>query len=84
MSEPVTLAEAKLFLRVSHEAEDDLLGTLIAASKERVQQATGLTLDETAPAALRLVILKWVHAAYEGETDGEAEAWLSPYRAVRL
>lgn len=84
MNEPVTLAEAKLFLRVSHEAEDDLIGTLIAASKERVEQATGLTLDETAPAVLRLVILKWVHSAYEGEPDGEAEAWLRPYRQVRL
>lgn len=84
MSEPVTLAEAKLFLRVSHEAEDDLIGTLIAASKARVEQATGLALDETAPAALRLVILKWVHAAYEGEADSEADAWLGPYRAVRL
>lgn len=84
MSEPVTLAEAKLFLRVSHEAEDDLIATLIAASKERVEQATGLTLDEAAPAALRLVILKQVDAAYEGEADGEAEAWLRPYRVVRL
>lgn len=84
MSEPVTLAEAKLFLRVTHDAEDDLIATLIAASKERVEQATGLTLDETASATLRLVILKWVHAAYEGEADGEAEAWLRPYRPVRL
>lgn len=84
MSEPVTLAEAKLFLRVSHEAEDDLIVTLIAAAKERVEQATALTLDETAPTALRLVILKQVHAAYEGEADGEAETWLRPYRVVRL
>jgi len=84
MSEPVTLTEAKLFLRVSHTAEDELIGTLIAAARQRVEAATGTGVDETAPAALRLVVLKLVHAAYEGEADGEAEAWLRPYRAVRL
>ena len=41
-------------------------------------------MDETAPAALRLVVLKLVHAAYEDEDAAEAEAWLGPYRAVRL
>ena len=41
-------------------------------------------IDEAAPAALRLVVLKLVHAAYEGETDAETEAWLKPYRPVRL
>ena len=84
MSEPVRLAEAKLFLRVSHAAEDDLIETLIAAARQRVEAATGDLVDETAPAALRLVVMKLVQAAYEGEETGEAEAWLRPYRAVRL
>lgn len=84
MTEPVTLTEAKLFLRVTHDAEDGLIETLIAAAKGRVEQATGLTLDEAAPAALRLAMLKLIHAAYEGEAEGDVAAWIAPWRTVRL
>jgi uncharacterized phiE125 gp8 family phage protein len=40
-AEPVTLAEAKAFVRVEQDAEDALFGTLIAAAREHVEQATG-------------------------------------------
>ena len=43
MSAPVTLTEAKLFLRVEHEAEDGLIQTLIDAARARVEGDDQLT-----------------------------------------
>ncbi len=88
MTAPVTLTEAKLFLRVEHEAEDGLVQTLIDAARARVQGEVGLTLTSTSPAPLRLAVLMLTLRAYErGEVEmaiAPVEAWLAPYRAVRL
>ena len=87
MTAPVSLAEAKLFLRVEHEAEDGLIQTLIEAAQARVEGDVGLGLTSTSPAPLRLAILMLVLRAYE---RGEAveiepfEGWIAPYRVVRL
>ncbi|WP_332653439.1 head-tail connector protein [Brevundimonas sp.] len=88
MTAPVLLAEAKLFLRVEHDAEDALIQTLIDAAQARVEGDVGLTLESTSPAPLRLAVLMLVLRAYErGDPDMSiqpVEAWIAPYRGVRL
>ena len=88
MTAPVSLAEAKLFLRVEHGAEDGLIQTLIDAAQARVQGDVGTPLDPVSPAPLRLAVLMLVSRAYERDDRDmpiqPVEAWIAPYRAVRL
>jgi hypothetical protein len=88
MTAPVSLAEAKLFLRVEHDAEDGLIQTLIDGARARVERDVGLSLTSTSPAPLRLAILMLTLQAYErGDSAmplGPVDGWIAPYRAVRL
>ena len=88
MTAPVSLTEAKLFLRIEQAAEDELIRTLIEAARARVEGETGLVLTSISPAPLRLAILMLVLRAYErGDPEmpaGPVEAWIAPYRVVRL
>lgn len=85
---PVTLAEARLFLRVTDEAEDALIQLLIEAATDRVERGLGMVLTEPAPAALRVVVLMLVAWAYEHREglppEARIEAWLAPFRSARL
>lgn len=88
MTAPVSLAEAKLFLRVGHEAEDGIIQTLIDAARARVEGESGVSLTSTSPAPLRLAILMLALRAYErGDPEmpiQPVEAWIAPYRVARL
>jgi len=88
MTAPVSMAETKAFLRVTHDAEDDLIALLIDAARKRVEGETGLTLTSTSPAALRLAVLMLTLRAYERGEDEmpiqPVEGWIAPYRQVRL
>ena len=55
-AEPVTLAEVKAHLRLSHASEDDLLNGLVRAAREDLERATGLALINQ---AWRLALDAW-------------------------
>ncbi len=84
MADPVTLDEAKAFLRVTHAAENGLLTTMLAAARARVERMVGESLTDASPAPLRLAIMMLCAAAYDGKDAPGLEAWVAPYRTVRL
>lgn len=70
--EPVSLSEARTFLRLDQTTEDDLLGTLITAARLMVEAASGRLLVDQ---AWRIVIDRW-------PDSGEIRLPLSPLSAI--
>lgn len=89
MAAPISLAEARQFLRATDSAEDGLISLLVGAAQSRIEAGLGVTLSETSPAPLRLAVLLLAAQAYENRTTpgpnlSWIEAWLSPYRPSGL
>lgn len=79
----VTLAEAKLFLRVESDTGDAAIQTMAEAAQERVEASTGVDVHQTSPAPLRLAILMLVLRQYERGEEAPlsvVEPWIAPYR----
>lgn len=55
-AEPVTVADAKAHLRLSHAGEDELIAGLIRAAREEVERGTGMALIEQ---GWRLTLDRW-------------------------
>ena len=81
--EPITLAEAKLHLRVDHDDEDDLITALIVAARRQaetftrralVEQTWRLTLDAFPAAPIRLPMGRVSTISHVKYVDG-AGAW---------
>lgn len=76
-------------MRLSHDSEDSLINTLLAASVAQVEHLTGLILSDTSPAPLRLCVLYGLYEAYtaRGETqtlNAQILALAAPYLEPRL
>jgi uncharacterized phiE125 gp8 family phage protein len=70
--EPVSLAEAKDFMRILTDEEDELLGTLITAARLMIEAASGRLLIEQ---SWRIVLDAWPRG-------GEIRLPLSPVRSI--
>jgi uncharacterized phiE125 gp8 family phage protein len=70
-AEPLTLDQAKAHLRVTHDAEDDLIAALLLAARERVESELGLAL-----------IVTGFHETHDAVPDGPIPLARAPLIAV--
>jgi Phage QLRG family, putative DNA packaging. len=85
----VTLAEAKLFIRLDHDIEDEIVELMIATAEEAVlAQADGWSGDGEVPARLKMAVLTRVCIMFDERTSVEPgngeDRLLAPLRSVDL
>src|SRR5690348_5594094 len=61
-AEPLALAEAKDYLRIAYDGEDDLVGGLIAAARARVEALAGIAMISR---TLRVTLDRWPKGTLE-------------------
>lgn len=89
MADIVTLAEAKAWLRVSGDDENDTIALLISAASDAVGDLADLW-DGTGevPARLKLAVLSRIAIAFDGRTDVRAalgeERLVSPLHSINI
>jgi uncharacterized phage protein (predicted DNA packaging) len=91
-SEPLSLTEAKQFLRVEHDADDELIAALISAARSAVELATRRTLaapDIPAPLlqAIRLLLAQSYEHRDQVRPDALPEtvaALVAPFRVLSI
>ena len=85
MAEPVTLAEAKEYLRIDSEEEDTLLAGLLLAAKEHCENYLQAALSSEVPTPVKQAMLILIGHFYEQRAGEDIPnvvyVLLSPYRA---
>jgi len=89
VAEPLTLDEAKAFLRVEHDDDDDVIAALIAAARRHVEITARCALASDVPddlrQAIRLLLAHWYdHRAATDAVPARVSALIAPYRMLSL
>lgn len=76
-----TVTDAKTYLRVAHDDDDQLIQTLLDASRAELAGYIGAELPEPLPADLHMAILEQTARAYDHRGEQDAKPGLTPAAA---